>query len=187
MVRMTVVPSRTRLAEDVPQVVAAAGVEPGGGLVEEQHLGHGDEAGGQVEPAPHAAGEVLDQLLGGVGEVEPLEQLVGPGPGPGLGQVVEPAHHLEVGPGAHQPVDRGLLGGHADAAAHGAGVGDDVDAGDRGRALGGRRERGEDADGRGLARAVVAEQAEHGARRDVEVEVAQRPRCRRTACPGPGR
>ena len=39
----------------------------------------------------------------------------------------------------------------------------------------GADERGEDADRRGLAGAVVAEQPEHRARRDVEVEVAQRP------------
>ena len=39
----------------------------------------------------------------------------------------------------------------------------------------GRRQRGEDADGGGLAGAVVAEQAEHRAGSDVEVEVAQGP------------
>ena len=86
------------VAEHVPQVVAAARVEAGGGLVEEQHLGRGHEAGGQVEAPAHAAGERLDQAVGRVGEVEPLEQLVGPAAGRGLGQVVEAADHLEVGP-----------------------------------------------------------------------------------------
>ena len=43
------------------------------------------------------------------------------------------------------------------------------------RALGGLAERGEDADGGGLAGAVVAEQAEDGAGGDVEVEVPQGP------------
>ena len=66
---------------------------------------------------------VLTSWSAASAEVEPLEQLVGPGPGPGLGQVVQPADHLEVGAGAHQPVDGGLLGGHADAAPHRAGVG----------------------------------------------------------------
>ena len=55
------------------------------------------------------------------------------------------------------------------------GVGDDVDAGDVRAAGGGEGERGEDADRRGLAGAVVAEQPEDGAGGDVEVEVAQRP------------
>ena len=56
-----------QVAEDVPQVAAAARVEAGGGLVEEQHLGDGHQAGGQVEAPAHAARERLDQLVGGVG------------------------------------------------------------------------------------------------------------------------
>ena len=60
-------------------------------------------------------------------------------------------------------------------APHGVRVGDDVEAGDRRRALGRHGERGEDADGGGLARAVVAEQPEDRAGGDVEIEVAQRP------------
>ena len=165
------------LAQQVPEVAAAARVETGGRLVEEQHLGRRDEAGGEVEPAAHAAGERLHELVGVVGEVEQLEQLVGAAGGPPrFGQVVQPTDHLEVEPGAHQPVDRGLLRGDADAPAHRGGVGDDVEAGDAWRAPSvGVRERGEDADRGGLAGAVVAEQAEHGARRHVEVEVAQGP------------
>ena len=116
VVRMIVVPSRTRSREHVPQVVAAARVEAGGRLVEEQHLGAADEAGGEVEPAAHAAGEGLHQPVGGVGEVEPLEQLVGALARRRLRQVVQPADHHEVEPGAHQAVDGGLLGGDADAA-----------------------------------------------------------------------
>ena len=88
---------------------------------------------------------------------------------------MQAADHLEVQPGAHQPVDRGLLRGDADAAAHRAGLVNHVEARHRGAALGGLAQRGEDADGRGLAGAVVAEQPEHGAGRNVEVEVAQRP------------
>ena len=65
--------------------------------------------------------------------------------------------------------------GDADAFAHRGGLVDDVEPGDGGAALGRLAERGEDADRGGLAGAVVAEQAEDGAGRDVEVEVAQRP------------
>ena len=140
--------------------------------------GHGHEAGGEVEAAAHAAGERLHQLVGGVGEVEALEQLVGPARRRRrLEQVVEPPDHHEVLPRAEQPVDGGLLRGDADArGAPAAGSADDVEAGDRApMPVGGRRQRGEDADGGGLAGAVVAEQAEHGARGDVEIEVAQRP------------
>ena len=42
-------------------------------------------------------------------------------------------------------------------------------------ALGRAQQRGQDAHGGGLAGAVVAEQAEHRALGDVEVDVAQRP------------
>ena len=56
---------------------AAARVQAGRRLVEEDHLRAGDEAHRQVEPAPHAAAVGRDAAVGGVGEVEPLEQLVG--------------------------------------------------------------------------------------------------------------
>ena len=90
-------------------------------------------------------------------------------------QVVQAADHHEVLPRAQQPVDGGLLGGDADASAHRAGWSTTSKPATRAPALGRRRERGQDADGGGLAGAVVAEQAEHRARGDVEVEVAQRP------------
>ena len=70
-----VVPSAAQRADDVPHLVARARVEAGGRLVEEHQLGRDDDAGGDVEPAPHAAGVVLDEPAGGVGEAERLEQL----------------------------------------------------------------------------------------------------------------
>ena len=48
-------------ADDVPHARCGARVEAGGRLVEEQHRGPADEAGGEVEPAPHAAGVGLDR------------------------------------------------------------------------------------------------------------------------------
>jgi hypothetical protein len=46
-------------------------------------------------------------------------------------------------------------------------------AADQRAARGGRQQRGEDANGGGLARAVVAEEAEDGAGLDGEVEAAE--------------
>ena len=92
-----------------------------------------------------------------------------------FGQSVEAADHLEVEPAGEEAVDGGFLRGDADAAAHLIGLVDDVEAGHRPRALGGDGEGGEDADRGGLAGAVVAEQAEHGAGRHVEVEIAEGP------------
>ena len=77
MVSSTVVPSRDQRAHDVPHLVAAARVEAGGRLVEEQQVGRDDDAGGDVEPAAHAARVRLHLAVGRLGEVERLEQLVG--------------------------------------------------------------------------------------------------------------
>lgn len=54
-----------------------------------------------------------------------------------------------------------------------SGAAQHVDAGDARRARGGGQEGGEDFDGRGLARAVGAEQAFDGAFVDAEVEAGQ--------------
>ena len=49
-----------QLAQHLPQLDAAARVEAGGRLVEEQHRRRRDQADREVEPAPHAAGVGLD-------------------------------------------------------------------------------------------------------------------------------
>ena len=51
-----------QLADGLPHLAAGARVEAGGRLVQEDQRRPGDQAGGQVEPAAHAAGEVLDRL-----------------------------------------------------------------------------------------------------------------------------
>ena len=51
-----------QLADRGPHLAAGARVETGGRLVEEDQRGPGDQAGGQVEPATHAAGELGDLL-----------------------------------------------------------------------------------------------------------------------------
>ena len=84
VVSSTVVPSATSSRVISHMLDAAGRVEPGGGLVEEQHAGPADQADGQVEPAAHAAGVGADLAVAGLGEVEPLEQLVGPLVGLGL-------------------------------------------------------------------------------------------------------
>ncbi len=65
-------------AHRAPHLGPAPRVEPGRRLVQEEHPGVDDQARGQVEPAPHAAAVLLDRLAAGVGEPEPLQQLVGP-------------------------------------------------------------------------------------------------------------
>ena len=49
------------LLDRLPEADPAAGVEPGGGLVEEQDAAAGDERRGEVEAAAHAAGVRLHE------------------------------------------------------------------------------------------------------------------------------
>ena len=67
VVSSSVVPSRTRRADDVPHPEPAARVEAGRRLVEEQQPRPADERAAEVEPAAHAARVRLDHAVGGVG------------------------------------------------------------------------------------------------------------------------
>ena len=75
MVRKTVVPASARRADDAPQLLAAAGVEAGRRLVEEQHRHVDDEAEREVEASAHAARVGADASARGIRELEALEQL----------------------------------------------------------------------------------------------------------------
>ena len=59
----------------LPQAEPAARVQAGRRLVEEEHRRLGDERRREVEPPAHAAGVGLGRAVGGVDEVEALEQL----------------------------------------------------------------------------------------------------------------
>ena len=162
-----------QLLDDLPQVAAAGGVEPGGGLVEEEDGRPVDEGGGEVEPAPHAAGVGRGGPVGRLGQPEAVEQLVGPGADGRPGQVGEPADEAEVLAAGEVLVHGGVLAGEADALAHRLRVGGDVEAQHLGPAGVRPEDGGEDADGRGLAGAVGAEQAEHGAGGDGEIDAGE--------------
>ncbi len=97
-----------------PQVGPAAGVEAGGGLVEEQHRRLGHEGAGEVEAAPHAPGVGLDRAVGGLVEIEVLEQLPGPLPRAPPAEVVEAGDHVEVLEAGQVLVDGGELAGEPD-------------------------------------------------------------------------
>ena len=114
--------------------------------------------------------------------LEALEQLVGArGARRALEQPLQAAEQHEVLAAGEALVERRLLAGERDLLAHGAGLADDVVAADQRAARVGGEQRGEDADGGRLARAVVAEQAEDRARLD------RRGRGRRSASVSPKR
>ncbi len=160
--------------DGLPELVAAAGVEAGGGLVEQQQLGRAHQAGAEVEPALHAARVGAHEAVAGVGEPELLEHDVRRAVG-GLGVVAEEAgDHPQVLAAGHRRLHRRVLAGEADGPPHLLRVLGDVDAGDgqgAGVELG---ERGDRADERGLARAVRSEDGEDLAGLGGEVEAVER-------------
>ena len=159
----------------LPHADPAAGVEPGGGLVQEQHGRPGDERGGEVEPAPHAAGVGLGRPLGGVDELEPLEQLVGALLRRRLPEVVEPPDHLEILEPGQVLVDGRVLAREADLGPQRGGVALHIEPGDPGRSRIGLEQGGEDPHRGGLAGAVGAQQAEHTARAHGEIDAVEGP------------
>ena len=164
VVSRIVAPSSTSDSSTSHSSLRARGSRPGGGLVQEQHLGPGDERRGQVQAAAHAARVGLHQAPAGVGQAELLQQLVGAGARDAAAKVVQLADHLEVLATGEQRVDGRVLRGEAQHLAHVARRRQHVDAGHARRARVGDGEGGEDADGGGLPGAVGPEQAADGAR-----------------------
>jgi hypothetical protein len=70
----------TQFAHDAPQRLAGSRIEAGGGLIEQDHGGAADQAGGKVQPAPHPAGERRRAPVGRVGQPEALDRLAGSSP-----------------------------------------------------------------------------------------------------------
>ena len=163
-------PSPIERADDLPHLVARARVEAGGRLVEEHQPRGDDDARGDVEPAPHAAGVVLDLAAGGVGDAERVEQLVGAVLRRPARVAEQPRHQDQVLAAGEVLVDGGELPGEADEAAHRVGLGDDVVPEHARAAAVGDQQRGEHLDRGGLAGAVGAEHAVDGAAGHGEVD-----------------
>ena len=77
VVSSTVEPVATRRRMVSHICARVRGSRPGGRLVEEDERRLRDEARREVEAAAHAAGELLERTLGGIGQPELLEQLGG--------------------------------------------------------------------------------------------------------------
>ena len=150
-------------------------VERRGGFVEE-HDGRIVEQGARDrELLLHALAERAGHLVPPIPQAEEPEiALDALGPDRGV-QAVEPPEEIEVGDGRQLVVQARRLGQDADPRPDRIGLGADVEAIDRGRAFGRLDERREQPDGRRLARAVGAEQAEELASVDLEVDAADRP------------
>lgn len=99
--------------DSVPGDHPAAWVKSGRWLVQEQHLRPGDETGGQVQPAAHAAGVRFHAAVGGIGQVKPLQQLGRTDPGLPAAQPAKLANHDQVGAASQALVQRRVLAGQA--------------------------------------------------------------------------
>ena len=143
-------------ADELPQVAPGLGVQPGGGLVEDDHLGVVHEAGRHREPLLLPSGELLQGGLGPVGQAHRVQQLVRR-EAPGVeraeegqdfvkGQVVEVGRGLELDPDA--PLDL-------------EGVPAGVHPQDPRLSLGGRLQPLDYLQSRGLPGAVGPQDAEH--------------------------
>ena len=64
-------------AQLVPDGFAQDRIDPGGRLVDEQHLRAVDERAGELEPSLHATGQVARQPMASVGQVDHLERVAG--------------------------------------------------------------------------------------------------------------
>ena len=107
-----------QLADDLPHGAAAARIQPGGRLVQEDQPRIADERHRQVQAAAHPPRVGRQRLVGRVGEVEPLEQLSHPSAPRVAAEVAQVGHQAQVLGAGEQVVHRGELAGDPDRRAH---------------------------------------------------------------------
>ena len=158
----------------VPELGAGLRVQPGGRLVEEEHLRPVDEPERDVEPALHAARVRLGEPVAGPGQADLVQDLLDALAPSGADDPVDLGLHLEVLAAGRLRVEAGLLPDDPDRTAYAARVPDDVESGHARLAAVWTGERGQDLHGRRLAGAVRAEQTEDRSRLDREAKPVER-------------
>jgi hypothetical protein len=152
------------------QVARGLRVEAARRLVHEQHARGVQQRSREQQALAHARREGLDLALGDVAQAHLLEHLGGPA----LRQAVERAEQLDVLLRRRALIDVRRLGDQVDLAADRLELARDLVAEDTGMPARGLRAAREDADHRGLAGPVVAEQPEDLARVRLEAHAIQR-------------
>ena len=107
-----------QVADDLPDLVATPRIETGGRLVEEEHARPGEQARREVESPAHPARVGLRRAIGGVGELEALEQLRCAIARLRAGEPEQAPEHLQVLAAGEQLVDCGELTGQGEQLAH---------------------------------------------------------------------
>jgi hypothetical protein len=163
-----------QVGDHVEKLGADQRVETDGRLVEEEDTRARDEGAHDLEPAPLPAAEGADRPLDEIAQSDDVDELLDPAPrGRGL-DTPQPGMEVEVAPAREGAVDHGVLEHDTAHPARLERLLADVEAGEAGstaRRADGRREH---PDRRRLARPVRAEQAEHLARRHLEVDLLDR-------------
>ena len=142
-------------------------------LVEEEHPGPVDEPDGDIEAALHPAGVRPDDPAGIGGQPDRVEQVADAIAEIRAAHAEEACLELQVLAAGERLVDAGALGDDADRAPDPRSMRADVVAGDERAARIRARERRQNLDRRGLARAVRAEQSEDAAGRDAQADVVE--------------
>ena len=183
VVRNTVMPDAASSRDDLPHGLSAAGIQPGGRLVEEQHLGRGragsrpGRAGGACRPSTwRPGGRPRRRGRSGASSSAARRRACR------ARHPQQPGDHLQVLAAGLQLVDGGVLAGQADPVADLAALADDVVAGDQRPPAVRRDQRGQDPHGRRLAGAVGPEQREHAAARNPQVDAVEHRVIRRRTC-----
>ena len=154
----------------LPDRLAADRVEAGGRLVEEEDARLVDQRRGKVEAPLHPARVGADPAVGGGGEVDPLQQVIGAPAALRGGDALQRRLQADQLAAGHQRVERRFLEGDADRPAHRPRFLDHVVPGDGGAPAGWQQQRRQHPHGRRLAGAVGAEEAVDLARLDLEVD-----------------
>src|SRR5438093_2740063 len=160
-------------ADDAPEQAPRGRVHARGRLVEEQDARVVKRGAPEAEALLLAAREHGDDPAGDLLELHPLERPSHAGGELAL-QPVDPAVEAQVLLDREVAIEPEGLRHVADDGLDPLGLAGDVDPADRGRPLGRREQAAQHADGRGLARAVGAEDAEDLAGGDVERDAVHR-------------
>jgi hypothetical protein len=167
-------PAVDEVADDLPHGPAAARVQAGGRLVEEDDPRVADQGHREVETATRATGVGDSRLPSLFDQVESLEQLGGPALAFAPFQMAQVGHEAKVLLAGQEGVHRGKLPGDPDHVAHRVGLARHVVTGDAGIATVGADQRGQDLHRRRLAGTVWTEQGEDRPLGDVQVDAVER-------------
>ena len=168
-------------ADEVDDVADGRGVEAGGGLVEEEHLGLVQQRPRQGDALALSGRRPPHRLVGAVAHAEPLEHLADAASGQLVVEAPDACGGQQVLDRREALVEPRVLGEHARVAPHLVGVDLGVDAEHLGPATVGAQHAVEQADRGGLAGAVGAQQGQHLAGLDAQREVVERDTTREAA------